>query len=185
MNRHEVKNMFLSEVKQLEGTILEVGFGKPSFFEKYSDNAKIYGADFSNDVVKETKQVLTNLDKTERVKVLYSTSDKLPFHDNSFDFIVLSFCFCCLTQPKNILNEINRVAKNGGQIISFDHIRSNGFIGLLLDLSTPVYAFMHKNCHLNRNPINYYKEQSVSVLTEIKSKETFIPWLFTKCLIQK
>ena len=103
MKRHEVKNLFLSEVKQLEGTILEVGFGKPSFFEKYSDKAKIYGADFSSDVVKETKQLLTNLDKTQSVNVLYSTSEKLPFHDNSFDFIVLSFCFCCLTKPKNIL----------------------------------------------------------------------------------
>ena len=185
MKRHEVKNLFLSEVKQLEGTILEVGFGKPSFFEKYSDKAKIYGADFSSDVVKETKQLLTNLDKTQSVNVLYSTSEKLPFHDNSFDFIVLSFCFCCLTKPKNILLEINRVAKNGGQIISFDHIRSNGLIGLFLDLSTPVYAFMHNNCHLNRNPLTYYREQNVSVLSEVKSKEKFIPWLYTKCLIQK
>lgn len=185
MNRQEVKQLFLTELKQLEGTILEVGFGKPSFYEKYSDKAIIYGADFSTDVIKETKLLLSKNENTKRVNVVYSTSDKLPFYDNSFDFVVLSFCFCCLTKPLNILCEINRVAKEGAQIISFDHVRSNGFIGLFLDLSTPVYAFMHRNCHLNRNPLNYFRVNNIPVLAEVKSKEIFIPWLYTKCLIQK
>lgn len=185
MNRHYVKNIFLSELKQLEGTILEVGFGKPAFFEKYSSKAIIYGTDFSYDIVMETKQFLIKHNKTQSINVVQSSSKKLPFHDDSFDFIVLSFCFCCLKLPMNILSEISRVAKNGCQIISFDHVRSNGLIGLFLDLSTPLYAFMHKNCHLNRNPIDYYKKKNILVIDEIKSEEIFVPWLFTKCVIQK
>lgn len=185
MNRHEVKNMFLSDVKELQGTILEIGFGKPTFYEKYSADAKIYAVDFSSDVIKATKEHLSKTDKENRIKVLYSSDDKLPFNENSFDFIVLSFCICCLRKPKQILEEISRVGKDKSKVISFDHVRSNGLIGILLDISTPLYAFMHKNCHLNRNPLNYFNQANLVLLSQKKSEEKFIPWLVTKCEIEK
>lgn len=185
MNRYEVKELFLNEINQLQGTILEVGFGNPLFYEKFSKSAKIFGADFSNDLVIKTKKLLKELNQNNRVIVLCSTDDNLPYENNSFDFIILSFCFCCLRKPRLMIKEIFRVAKNGGIIISFDHIRSNGIVGLFLHLSTPIYALMHKNCHLNRNPKDYYEDQGISILSEFKSFESFIPWLMTKCLINK
>lgn len=185
MNRLEIKNFFLEEVKQLQGVVLEIGFGKPNFYEKYSDQVQIYAVDFSSDVIKEARQLVDNSNENSRIKILYSSNEELPFNESSFDSIVLSFCFCCLEKPKQILDEITRVGKNGGTIISFDHVRSDGIIGILLDISAPLYASMHKNCHLNRNPINYLNRVNVSIISENKSDEKFIPWLMTKCIIKK
>jgi len=185
MKRHEVKNMFLSDVKNLQGTILEIGFGKPTFYKKYSTNVKIYAVDFSREVIKSTREHLSKTNNDNRIKVLYSSDEKLPFYENSFDIIVLSFCICCLRKPKQILEEITRVGKNKSKIISFEHVRSDGLIGLFLDISTPLYAFMHKNCHLNRNPLNYFNQANFLIVLEKKSEERFIPWLMTKCEIEK
>lgn len=184
-NRKEVKDFFLAELGKITGSVLEIGFGSSCFFEKYSQAKKVVGIDFSEELIKETKLKLAKKNTSGEIDVYHSQAHKIPFEDNCFDFVVLSFCFCCLKNPQAVLAEIFRVGKSGAQIISFDHIRSTGILGLFLDLSTPFYAIMHKNCHLNRNPLIYYKEQNIQLIEKVKSNESFIPWLYAKGLIKK
>lgn len=63
----------------------------------------------------------------------------LDYPDASFDTAVTVCTFCSVPDPIAGLREIRRVLKPGGQILMFEHVRSQiGPFGLLLDLMTPL-----------------------------------------------
>ena len=64
---------------------------------------------------------------------------QLKFADNTFDTVVTVCTFCSVPKPVLGLRELYRVLKPGGQILMFEHVRSQiGSIGIFLDLMTPL-----------------------------------------------
>ena len=59
--------------------------------------------------------------------------------DATFDTILTVCTFCSVPKPIVGLRELHRVLKPGGQLLMFEHVRSQiGPLGLLMDLMTPL-----------------------------------------------
>lgn len=63
----------------------------------------------------------------------------LDFPDSSFDTVVSVCTFCSVPKPIAGLRELHRVLKPGGQLLMFEHVRSQiGPLGVLMDVMTPL-----------------------------------------------
>jgi ubiquinone/menaquinone biosynthesis C-methylase UbiE len=59
--------------------------------------------------------------------------------DATFDTVVTVCTFCSVPKPIAGLRELYRVLKPDGQLLMFEHVRSQiGPLGLLMDLMTPL-----------------------------------------------
>lgn len=62
----------------------------------------------------------------------------LDFPDSNFDTVVSVCTFCSVPKPIAGLRELYRVLKPGGQLLMFEHVRSQiGPLGVLMDVMSP------------------------------------------------
>jgi|ERR1700730_873131 len=66
--------------------------------------------------------------------------EALPFEDSSIDGILLSGLVHHLPEPTRCAIEVFRVLKSGGRFMAFDPNRSNPFMYLYRDRSSPLYS---------------------------------------------
>jgi ubiquinone/menaquinone biosynthesis C-methylase UbiE len=76
----------------------------------------------------------------------------LPFPDATFDTVATVCTFCSVPRPVVGLRELHRVLRPGGQLLMFEHVRSEiGLLGIVLDLMTPLSRQLGPD--LNRNTV--------------------------------
>lgn len=108
---------FISNHIKPDSFILEIGCGYGRLLKIMAKKSKyLIGIDFSNRMVKLSKN---NLKGEKNVEIQLMEADKLLFNNDSFDYVV---CFdnSFGNMPKielNVLKEMKRVCKNGGEII--------------------------------------------------------------------
>ncbi len=149
----DYRRILLREVK---GDVLEVGIGTGANLSFYNYN-----------IIKTVKGIdidvkLPLLKKmNEKVFVYKSTSNKIPFDDNSFDSIVLTLVLCSVENQEEYLNEIKRVLKPDGRIYFLEHIKPAGISEKMLEKINVPWNKMSK-CNLNRDTdkllLNNFKE---------------------------
>lgn len=92
------------------------GFGHLTFLINRLFNCKVYGIETQNSAHEWLKQILEN--EGIEIKFCDLTKEKIPFKDNSFDLVL----FCEVLEhlpvhPAPVINEINRVLRNKGNLI--------------------------------------------------------------------
>lgn len=124
-------------------TILDVGggMGRLSLSLAKSKENHVFLADISFDMLKlATKNTL----KLRNLMLANLDANKLPFNDNSFDYVVGLDLLCHLEKPEGALREFHRVLKNQGFLI-MDSTNSN-----------PFWAFFYPG-YLGKNPLTWIK----------------------------
>jgi len=99
-------------------TILDVGCGTGallSLLGQQHKNAKLYGIDISEEMIKASK---AKLGSTADLRV--SESEKLPFKRGSFDLVMCTFSFHHHPNPTIVFKEMHRVLSPGGRLIMAD-----------------------------------------------------------------
>ncbi len=107
----EKKAVELSEL-WVPGKILDVGCGNCRNllpFKKFD----CYGVDFSENMIKEAKKFVSK--KNMKVNLKIGDVTKLPFKDESFDYILCFSMLHHLKDPEKGVKEIYRVLKVGGK----------------------------------------------------------------------
>jgi ubiquinone/menaquinone biosynthesis C-methylase UbiE len=103
---------FLSEVKALEGHVprsgrgLEVGVGTGRFAVPLGIRIGV-----------EPARTMADMARKRGVEVCNALAEKLPFGDNTFDFLVMVTTICYFRDPILALREAHRVLKPGGAIV--------------------------------------------------------------------
>jgi len=107
------KDVILRFLGNLDGKkILDVGCGNGRMFsELMKRNGEVVGADVSAEMLKLAGQ------KFPRVKLAQAAIEKLPFEDNSFDFVVAFFVIVHVRDLVKAFDEVYRVLKPGGSFI--------------------------------------------------------------------
>ncbi|MCX5848357.1 MAG: class I SAM-dependent methyltransferase [Deltaproteobacteria bacterium] len=116
----------VSEVK----SVLELGCGKgfnSIFLAKKFPEIKFSGIDITDKHLKIAKRKSHHI---ENLKFTYGDFHKLDFEDSSFDFIFALESICYANDSRQVLSEIFRVLKNGGQFVLYDGFRQIGFESL-------------------------------------------------------
>jgi ubiquinone/menaquinone biosynthesis C-methylase UbiE len=86
------------------------------------------------------------------LETMLAEAEKLPFPDNSFDYVITTLVLCTVRDLDKSLAEILRVLKPGGELRFFEHVRSkSGIFSAAQTMMTPVWKRCSLGCHLNRD----------------------------------
>jgi ubiquinone/menaquinone biosynthesis C-methylase UbiE len=171
------ENYFWPALSELEGKVLEIGFGEGENFNHYPSHCEIYALEKSD---KEIQQLKDNnaMFKYTNVKFFKGKAESLPFEDNFFNAVIASLVLCSVDSTETALKEIERVLKPGGKFILLEHARSkNRIIGKLENIFSELHAWFFNNCHLNRDPLLLINKEGFEILAE---KE--VPYIFGRAV---
>ena len=144
---------------ELNLEVLDFGCGKGAFIKdilSLNPTLKITGADISQTAISAARKKLSG-----QKFYLLGEGKKLPFKDNSFDFILALDVFLHIYDTELIFNEITRVLKPGGKILI-----TLPFYGLLKNIIIALIGF--EEVYNPRNgEIRFYTKNTL--LKEIKA----------------
>lgn len=155
------------------GTVLEIGFGTGHCLrriaESVGETGKAYGIDISSAMLEVTRRRLERTELMNRVELYCGDAASLPYDDNTFDAVFMSFTLELFDTPEipKLLEEIKRVLKLGGRL-GVASMSREGNSSVLLRL----YEWAHRKWpkYVDCRPIHL--EQSLrEVGYETKSKE--------------
>ena len=126
-------------------TVLEIGFGTghclQQMAESVGEEGKVYGLDISPGMLAVAKRRLQRAGLLERVELQCQDALQMPYQDNSFDAVFMSFTLELFDSPEipRVLGEIKRVLKPRGRLGLVSMSKEDGD-SLLLRL----YEWVHK-----------------------------------------
>lgn len=91
------------------------GTGDLAFALRTHSNAKIYGLDFSMNMLRLNKEKQQEKEEQQH-QILCADAEKMPFPDNSFDVITISYGIRNVGNMESALEELYRVLKPGGRL---------------------------------------------------------------------
>ena len=107
-----------------KGHVIEIGGGTGA-------NLPCYGPAVESLTITEPQlPMLRRLERTVRehrpaAKVLRAPAEDLPFDDHTFDVAVSTLVLCGADDQPRALRELRRVLRPGGQLLFFEHVRSD------------------------------------------------------------
>ena len=143
---HKVRKRAL---KNLDGTVLEIGFGTGLNLPFYPQAVKkiiaIDSVEFDSKYINAHK-----IANGPSVHFIHCPGESLPLRANSVDHVVTTWTLCSVQDPLKILAEINRVLKSGGTYVFVEHGKSpEPFIAVIQNCLTPIHKRCGGGCHLN------------------------------------
>ena len=129
------------------GRCLEIGSGTGLNLERWPNDVELVLSEPDPHMAARLRA------KTDR-EVVEAPAEDLPFDDDSFDTVGLTFVLCTVPDPPAALAEIARVLKPGGRLLFLEHVRSPepGLARWQDRLHGPWYVFGH-GCHCNRDTL--------------------------------
>lgn len=103
-----------------KASILDIGCGggmAVNILARKAYNGKIYGIDYSEDMVSLARKVNKNLINQGQVEISQGSVSDLPFTDNSFDLVTAFETLYFWPNLSDDLKEIKRVLKPGGVLL--------------------------------------------------------------------
>lgn len=85
-----------------------------------SRSGKIVGLDFSQNMLSIGEQKIDQLHLTEQIELVQGNAMQLPYPDNSFDYATIGFALRNVPDFVQVLTEMKRVVKPGGQVVSLE-----------------------------------------------------------------
>ncbi|WP_028610527.1 demethylmenaquinone methyltransferase [Paenibacillus harenae] len=85
-----------------------------------SGTGKIIGLDFSQNMLDVGALKVGKLGLTDRIALVQGNAMNLPFEDNSFDYVTIGFGLRNVPDYLQVLKEMRRVVKPGGQVICLE-----------------------------------------------------------------
>ncbi|MGB9022897.1 MAG: class I SAM-dependent methyltransferase [Candidatus Bathyarchaeia archaeon] len=108
---------------QQNGTLADIGCGPGYLLQliaKEIPQLSLIGVDISEEMLRKAAINLSTLGLDRKVQFKQGDIEKLPFDDDSLDFIVSTLSLHHWSHPKHALDEIYRVLKCDGEFLLFD-----------------------------------------------------------------
>jgi ubiquinone/menaquinone biosynthesis C-methylase UbiE len=110
-------------LEQAHGRVLEIGGGTGLNLPYYSEEVdELLLVEPEEPMARRLEQKLAAGDLPARV--VRSPAERLPFEDDSFDFVVSTLVLCTVEDQARALAEIRRVLKPSGRLLFLEHVRS-------------------------------------------------------------
>jgi ubiquinone/menaquinone biosynthesis C-methylase UbiE len=123
MNQHHQSLTLWGLTKVAVGSdfvVLDVGCGGGKTISRLAQLApqgKVFGVDYSIEMVKFSKKINKMLIAQNRVEIIEGSVEKMSFKDNFFDLVTAFETYYFWTNLSDALKEINRALKPGGKLL--------------------------------------------------------------------
>jgi ubiquinone/menaquinone biosynthesis C-methylase UbiE len=135
-----------------KGNVLEVGVGTGlnlPFYDK-SKILKLTAIDPSEETW--AKRVVDVCKLPYDFEYIPAPAEALPFEDNSFDSVVITYSLCTIPDTAAALKEIGRVLKKEGQLIFCEHGAAPDIpVRRTQNMMNPIWKPLAGGCNLNRD----------------------------------
>jgi ubiquinone/menaquinone biosynthesis C-methylase UbiE len=122
---------------KLRGKTIHVAAGTGNDFKFFPPGADIISIDISPRMLARAKAKAVAYEGS--IELREADVCQLDYPTDTFDTAATVCTFCSVPNPVAGLRELHRVLKPGGQILMFEHVRSNiGPLGTMMDLMTPL-----------------------------------------------
>lgn len=142
--KHAEKALSYLEIENGE-IVLEIGFGTGNCLQRIAlsvgKTGKAYGVDISDGMLHVTRRKLEKAGLIDRVELNHGDASKLPFVDETFGAVFMSFTLELFDTPEipQLLSEVRRVLKAGGRlgIVSLSKAKGNS-------IALRIYEWIHR-----------------------------------------
>jgi ubiquinone/menaquinone biosynthesis C-methylase UbiE len=135
-------------VAELEGDVLEIGAGTGLNLQHYERASRVVAVEPDPSMAGRLRKRAP--EAAVPVEVVAGTAESLPFEDESFETVVVTFVLCSVEDPPAALAEVRRVLAPGGRLVLLEHVRGEGRLARWQDRLTPLHRKVAGNCNLNR-----------------------------------
>lgn len=138
-------------VPKAHGKVLEIGAGGGANFPLYdlTKVSSLTGIDPSPELLAIARQRAAG--DALAFELYEGVAEALPFADNVYDTVVITFTLCSVSDPAQVLAEARRVLKPGGTLLFLEHGRSpDPGPQKWQRRIEPLWKRLTGNCHLTR-----------------------------------
>lgn len=111
----------VAEVNRGQGRVLEVGVGTGLSLPDYGPQVEVTGIDYSDDMLAIARARVARQGLTQVRELRQMDARSLDFPDGYFDCVVAMYLVSVVPDPEQVIAEISRVCKPGGQVIIVNH----------------------------------------------------------------
>lgn len=148
-----------------DSCVLEVGAGTGLNFVYYPSGVSGVATEVSREMLK----LAGEKSRPERVSLVQSRAEDLPFQSHSFAAAFATLVFCSVAEPVKGLAEMCRVVRPGGMVVLLEHVRPAGVLGLLFDLMN-VFTWRLFEDNVNRRTAELARKAGLEVIRIEKSR---------------
>lgn len=143
-----IRRNLLSEV---EGDVLEIGFGTGLNLEHYPPSVRHLAAiDVNPGMTRRAAQRVRSFDREVDLRIV--SGESLPFGDCTFDSAVSTWTLCSIPDVGRALEEVWRVLKPDGRFFFAEHgLSEDDHIRRWQHRLTPIQKKIGDGCHLDRD----------------------------------
>lgn len=128
--RHKAwRNFTMKKVAVKPGeTALDVACGTADWtiaLAKSSQSGQIIGIDFSEKMLAVGTRKINELNLDKQISLQHGNAMELPFPDNSFNYATIGFALRNVPDIERVLQEMKRVVKPGGKVVSLELSKPN------------------------------------------------------------
>ena len=139
-----------------EGLVLEVGIGSGLNIPFYDAGkvSKVIGLDPSPELNEMAEKVVakTAAENGLDVEIILGSAEAMPFPDDHFDSVVITYTLCTIPDAEAANLEIRRVLKPGGKLIFCEHgLAPDAGVAKWQGRIDPIWGKIAGGCHLNRD----------------------------------
>ncbi len=160
-------------VLQASGVVLEVGVGTGLNLPEYKDIEALYGVEPDPYMLRRAQKRAEGV--SFPVELHKTGGEMMPFEDEFFDTVVVTWVLCSIPEPQQALAEIYRVLRPGGRLLYVEHTHSHfPFASRIQNLFNPVWRRMAGGCNINRDSVSMIQEAGFSdVQTQPSGRESW------------
>ncbi|RZK63936.1 MAG: class I SAM-dependent methyltransferase [Pedobacter sp.] len=129
------------------GRLLDIGVGNGADLAKY-ERHHITGIDNSSKMLEKAQAK-----KIPNIELLKMDANELAFPDEHFSYVVLSHVIAVVKDPEQLLGEIYRILKPGGQLFILNHITPDNALRYVDRCFQPFAKLFHFNSYFTLNSL--------------------------------
>jgi ubiquinone/menaquinone biosynthesis C-methylase UbiE len=149
-------------VPEANGEVLELGVGTALNFDLYDPArvTRLVGVEPDPHMLGRARPRAAALPFP--VELHETGAEELPFADDRFDTVVVTWALCTIGDPGAALAEARRVLKPGGRLLFVEHVRSaQPSLAFVQGALSPLWARLMGGCHLDRPALDLVRESGL------------------------
>jgi len=158
----------------LPGKLLEIGIGNGSHIPLYTRH-QIMGIDISERMLNKAKRFEDN-----RIELQLMDGEHLSFAEASFDYVVLSHVLAVTKDPDQLLGQVHKVLKPGGQLFILNHFTPGNWLRWVDWAFQPLSSLFHFKSSFHLHQVKGLQQFTLLKQTELGTCSYYKLLIFCK-----